>query len=152
MASVAYIGLMPRYPTSAVIAVGAAALVLAGCSSGAPTAQPSTSNPSTTTMTTETHTAAPGAVGVSSSGVTTAVGAPAESTEDEYFQACQAAKTWMAERGGDPKSQFEPYLQDVQSTDAAGPGTFGLPWSALTPSRQSAVIVAAEAAADALCG
>lgn len=103
-------------------------------------------------MTTETHTAAPGAVGVSPNGVTTAVGAPAESTEDEYFQACRTAKAWMAEKGGDPKSQFEPYLQDLQTTDSAGPGTFGSAWSALTPGRQSAVVVAAEAAADDLCG
>ena len=149
---------MRRYPIAAAIVVGAAAAFLAGCSSGPDQAQPSTpasapaSNSPATTMTTDTHTAAPGAVGVSPNGVTTAVGAPAESTEDEYFQACQAAKTWMTEKGGDPKSQFEPYLQDVQSTDAAGPGTFGSPWSQLTPTRQSAVIVAAEAAADDLCG
>lgn len=150
---------MRRCTISAAIAVGAAVVVVAGCSSGSDQGRPGTtastqaSNPpATTTMTTDTHVAAPGAVGISPSGVTTAVGAPAESTEDEYFQACQAAKVWMTEGGGDPKSQFEPYLQDVQSTDSTGPGTFGLPWSALTPSRQSAVIVAAEAAADDLCG
>ena len=89
---------------------------------------------------------------MSPNGVTTAVGAPAESTEDEYFQACHAAKVWMTERGGDQKAQFEPYLESVQKSDAAGPGTFGTPWSQLTPARQSAVIVAAEAAADDLCG
>jgi hypothetical protein len=84
--------------------------------------------------------------------VTTAVGAPAESTEEEYFQACNAARLWMTERGGDLKAQLEPYLAEVQKSDSAGPGTFGTPWSQLAPARQSAVIVAAEAAADQLCG
>ena len=97
-------------------------------------------------------TAAPGEVAVSPDGVTTAVGAPANSTEDEYFKACLAAREWMGQQGGDPKSQLEPYLKNVQSSDAPGPGTFGAPWSQLPPQRQAAVIVAAQAAADALCG
>ena len=80
------------------------------------------------------------------------MGAPAESTEDEYFQACHAAKTWMTAQGGDPKTQFEPYLASLQSSDAPGLGTFDTPWSQLAPSRQAAVIVAAEAAANDLCG
>jgi hypothetical protein len=84
--------------------------------------------------------------------VTTAVGAPADSTEDEYFKACQAAREWMGQQGGDSRTQLEPYLKNVQSSDAAGPGTFGTPWSQLPPTRQAAVIVAAQAAADALCG
>ena len=89
---------------------------------------------------------------MSPGGVTTAVGAPASSTEEEYSKACEAARAWMAQQGGDPKSQLEPYLKSVQSTDATGPGTFGTPWSQLAPERQAAVIVAAQAAADALCG
>jgi hypothetical protein len=147
---------MRSYPT---FAVAAAAALLTGCSSGADgdgatssSSPESASTPATTTTSLQTHTAAPGAVGVSPDGVTTAVGTPAESTEDEYFQACHAAKTWMLEQGGDQKAQFEPYLKNLQSTDAAGPGTFGTPWSQLTPARQSAVIVAADAAADDLCG
>ena len=146
---------MRRCPLSAAITLGVAAAVLAGCSSGTEQAQPgstSAASPATTTSTTETHSAPAGTTGVSAAGVTTAVGTPAESTEDEYFQACQAAKEWMAGKGGDPKSQFEPYLQDLQSSDSAGPGTYGVPWSRLTPPRQAAVIVAAEAAADQLCG
>jgi hypothetical protein len=130
-------------------------IALSGCSSGpdAGKASPSAS-PSTTTSTPvfSSHTAAPGAVGKSPAGVTTAVGAPAESTEDEYFQACSAAKTWMTQHGGDLKSQFEAYLAFLQSSDTATPGTFGTPWSQLTPGRQSAVIVAADAASNALCG
>jgi hypothetical protein len=134
------------------------AATLAGCSSGSDgggteASQPaSTEQPAQTPQTTEAHTAEPGTAGISPGGVTTAVGAPATSTEDEYFKACLAAKTWMAERGGDPKAQFEPYLADLQASDAAGPGTFDMPWSQLAPDRQSAVIVAAEAAADDLCG
>jgi Putative lipoprotein LpqV len=146
---------MRSYP---ILAVAAVAALLTGCSSGSgggtssssPT--PASAAPTTATTTLQTHTAAPGALGVSPNGVTTAVGTPAESTEDEYFQACHAAKTWMLAKGGDQKTQFEPYLAEVQKTDAAGPGTFGSPWSKLTPARQSAVIVAAEAAADDLCG
>lgn len=94
---------------------------------------------------------APGSVAVSPGGVTTAVGAPAESTEEEYSQSCTAAKQWMDQQGGDPKTQIEPYLGMLQSTDSAGPGTYNTPWSQLPPPRQAAVIVAVQAAADALC-
>ncbi|MCV7301657.1 lipoprotein LpqV [Mycobacterium barrassiae] len=145
-------------------AVGAAALVIVamavgtGCSSGTdtssgPDAGPTTPAPAeTTTTTSETPTAAPGEVAVSPDGVTTAVGAPADSTEDEYFKACKAARDWMQQQGGDAKAQLEPYLKNVQASDAPGPGTFDTPWSQLPPPRQAAVIVAAQAAADALCG
>lgn len=133
-----------------------AATALAGCSSGgesapAPT-QSAAATSETTATTTPARTAAPGAVGTSPDGVTTAVGAPAESTEEEYFQACNAARIWITERGGDPKNQVEPYLAELQRSDSAGPGTFGTPWSQLEPGRQAAVIVAVEAAADQLCG
>jgi hypothetical protein len=43
-------------------------------------------------------------------------------------------------------------LADIQKSESAGPGTFGSPWSKLPPGRQSAVIVAVEAAAADLCG
>jgi Putative lipoprotein LpqV len=137
-------------------AVATIAIVLAGCSSGGDDAAPSSSAPATASSTTETSsetpTAAPGSVAVSPGGVTTAVGAPAESTEEEYSKACTTAKTWMDQQGGDPKSQIEPYLGMLQSTDSAGPGTYDIPWSQLPPERQAAVIVAVRAAADALCG
>ncbi|WP_029114277.1 lipoprotein LpqV [Mycobacterium sp. URHB0044] len=147
-------------PLRAVIAAAATcSALLAGCSSGSDggnsppskSASEASSAPATSTSL-QTHTADPGAVGVSPGGVTTAVGAPAESTEDEYFQACHAAKVWMTEQGGDQKALFEPYLASLQKSDTPGPGTFNTPWSQLPPSRQSAVIVAAEAAADDLCG
>lgn len=144
---------MRSFPIFAATAVGAAAVILTGCSSGpeAGVPQPTTSAPPTTTSY-QTHSAAPGTFGVSPNGVTTAVGAPAESTEEEYFRACHAAKMWIAEQGGDPKAQFEPYLQSLQATNDAAPGTFGMPWSELSAGRQAAVIVAAEAASDDLCG
>jgi Putative lipoprotein LpqV len=124
-------------------------LMVAGCASSTDReAEPS--SPSATTTTTQAP--APGAVSVSPGGVTTAVGVPAESTEEEYFQACHAAKEWMAQQGGDPKSQIEPYLKTLQTSDSAGPGTYGTPWSQLAPARQAGVIVAVQAAADALCG
>lgn len=135
------------------LAVGAVAgsVLLAGCSSGGEST-PTTSSTQPAPSTTEARSAPPGAVEVSPGGVTTAVGAPAESTEEEYFQACNAARMWMTGRGGDIKAQLEPYLADVQRSDAPGPGTFDSPWSKLTPGRQAAVIVAAEAAADERCG
>lgn len=127
--------------------------VVSGCSSTpepAPTSTPAPATASSASPSSPTP-VAPGDVGVSGGGVTTAVGAPAESTEDDYFQACRAARTWMDQQGGDPKSQIEPYLKTVQSADAVGPGTFGKRWAELTAGQQAAVIVAVEAAADALC-
>lgn len=98
--------------------------------------------------------AAPGTQ-VSPGGVTTAVNAPASSTEDEYYDACHFARVWMAERqakqGGQPQSQVEPYLAMVQASPTGAPGTWHTPWSQLTPQRQSAVIVAVTAAANGEC-
>jgi hypothetical protein len=89
---------------------------------------------------------------VSPNGVITSVDVPAESTEDEYFQACHAAKVWMSQQSGDAKAQVEPYLAYLQSSAPPGPSTFNLPWAQLTPARQAAVIVAVQAAADEACG
>jgi hypothetical protein len=141
---------MRPVPFHAAAAVAMACLgALTGCSSGG---ESGPAPASTTSTASETHTPAPGAVEVSPGGVTTGVGTPAESTEEEYFQACHAAKVWMDEQGGDPKSLIEPYLATLQSSDSAGPGTYGTPWSQLAPARQAAVIVAVQAASDALCG
>lgn len=127
--------------------------VVAGCSSGTEdTSEPPADKTSAETSSEETPTVAPGSVAVSPGGVTTAVGAPADSTEDEYFKACTSARQWMDEQGGDPKSQIEPYLGMLQTSDSAGPGTYDTPWAQLPPPRQAAVIVAVQAAADGLCG
>lgn len=84
--------------------------------------------------------------------MTTAVEAPANSTETEYYDACHAALTWMSERGEDPQSLVEPYLAMVQRSTSGQPGTWNIPWERLSPERQSAVIVAVTAAADGGCG
>lgn len=146
----------PLFRPAGAAAVGL--MLLSGCDSGSelgkespsaetPTQAPSAASPAPTTP------LAPGEVGVSPGGVTTAMGAPADSTEDDYYQACRAARTWMEEQGGDPHAQIEPYLATVQGDgQAASPATLGRPWSELSPGQQSAVIVAVEAAADAMCG
>lgn len=150
---------MRRYPQFAVGAVAVTVISVSGCSSDSgpektpPVPDPPTSSPPGTTI--EQATPAPpppGEVAISPGGVTTAVGAPAESTEDDYFQACMAARTWMEQRGEDLQAQIEPYSAMVQSTQNAGPATFGAPWSELSAGQQSAVIVAVEAAADRMCG
>jgi hypothetical protein len=94
----------------------------------------------------------PDSVGVSPAGVTTRISIPAQSTEDEYFQACHAAKVWMQGRQGDRQALIEAYLAAVQTPGTAGAGTWNTGWRELTPARQAAVIVAVQAAADDGCG
>ena len=94
----------------------------------------------------------PGVVGLSPAGVTTRVDVPADSTEEEYFQACHAAKAWMEAQPGTGGSLFEPYLAMIQASQSGTAGTWNARWSDLTPARQAAVITAARAAANAECG
>jgi Putative lipoprotein LpqV len=109
-------------------------------SSGGPAAKQAAAAPS------------PGVVAVSPAGVTTKVNVPARSTEDEYFQACHAAKTWMQGRHGDRQALIGASLAAVQAPGVAGAGTWNTPWAALPLTRQAAVIVAAQAAANDECG
>src|SRR6516165_11081034 len=83
--------------------------------------------------------APPGAIGLSPAGVTTRVDVPANSTEEEYFQACQAAKVWMEARPKAGGSLFEPYLAMVQASPSGTEGTWNARWSDLTLARQAAV-------------
>ena len=94
----------------------------------------------------------PGAVGLSPSGVTTRVDVPADSTEEEYFQACHAAKLWMEAQPRTGESLLEPYLAMVQTSASGGAGSWNTRWADLTPARQAAVITAARAAANDECG
>lgn len=129
--------------------IAAGLSVLTGCSSGGhggPTAAP----PAQSSVTTSSL--APGAIGVSPSGVTTRVDAPAESTEEEYFQACHAAKVWMDEQATTGDAATEPYLRMVQTSAAGVAGSWNKRWSDLSVARQAAVIVAAQAAARGECG
>jgi hypothetical protein len=96
--------------------------------------------------------APPEAIGISPAGVTTRVDVPADSTEEEYFQACHAAKQWMEARPKTGESQLEPYLAMVQASHSGSAGTWGRRWADLTPARQAAVITAARAAANDECG
>ena len=126
-----------------------ALLVLAGCTQriegGKPTTSPAHSSGPPVSV-------PPGAIGVSPSGVTTRVDVPAESTEEEYFQACHAARMWM---DGQPPTEaplLEPYLAMVQASRSGAAGSWNSRWADLTPARQAAVIVAAQAAANHECG
>jgi hypothetical protein len=121
----------------------------AACSADHDAAAPSVSPPPASRPSSASPAARPG---LSPSGVTTRVDAPAQSTEEEYFQACHAAKTWMQDRPGDPQALVEAYLAAVQAPQATGAGTWNVPWAWLSPARQAAVIVAARAAAADECG
>ena len=128
-----------------------AATLLTGCSSGgggadkAPSAAPSASP------------AAPeapsggGPIGMSPGGVTTRIDEPAQSTEEQYGQACLAAKDWMTAKGGDAHELVEPLLQEVQTAKDTSPVTFKKTWPELSTAQQAAVIVAVRAAADGGC-
>jgi Putative lipoprotein LpqV len=134
------------------IVVAAGLSTVAGCSSGSQTAKPTPSSTRPSGIPRGPTSAPPGAVGLSPAGVTTRVDVPADSTEDEYYQACHAAKVWME---GQPKtgaSLFEPYLAMVQTSPAGTPGSWNARWADLTLARQAAVIVAAHAAANDECG
>lgn len=91
------------------------------------------------------------AIGVSPGGVTTRVDEPAQSTEEQYAQACLSAKEWMDAKGGDPHDLVEPYLKEVQASTETGRATFMKTWPELSGAQQAAVIIAVRAAADGGC-
>ena len=138
-----------RFPRGSVVLVTAAVALLAGCSTGggsrtdSPVHAPSAAQPDTAT--------GGQPVGVSPGGVTTRIDIPAQSTEEQYAQACLAAKEWMTARGGDPQTMVEPYLRDVQASASSGPATFRRTWAELSQPEQAAVIIAVQAAADGGC-
>ncbi|WP_331456302.1 lipoprotein LpqV [Mycobacterium haemophilum] len=94
----------------------------------------------------------PSPVGVSPAGVTTRVDVPADSTEEEYFQACHAAKLWMDAQPRTGESLVEPYLAIVQQSPSGSAGSWHTRWADLNLARQAAVITAAHAAANNECG
>ncbi|MDZ7884991.1 MAG: lipoprotein LpqV [Mycobacterium sp.] len=139
---------MRRYP---ILVTAAAAALLSGCSPSAEEPAGDTSVPSITPSQASPSPEAQvpyGVVQVSPGGVTTGVGAPADATESGYGQACLAARAWFDAQNG----TVEAYLQTVQTPGASGPGSFNMAWSELTPGQQAAVIMAANAAANAECG
>jgi hypothetical protein len=127
------------------------AAVLTACSSGGGGHTPS-SAPAPSSSGPSTEAASPsGTIGTSPGGVTTRIDAPAESTEEQYAQACMATKTWMEAKGGDPATLVEPFLKELQGSAAPGPATFNSTWGQLSTAQQAAVIVAVKAAAEGGC-
>ena len=132
------------------VAVLAAASVMTGCSAAGPKAATESGTPSSRVTTAAA--AGPGVVAISPAGVTTKINVPSHSTEEEYFQACHAAKTWMLGHPGDRAGLVERYLAAVQTPGVVGAGTWNIAWAALPLPRQAGVIVAARAAANDECG
>lgn len=120
-----------------------------GCSLGASNGGQATSSAASSPPSSA---APPGAVGLTPAGVTTRVDVPADSTEEEYFQACHAAKVWMEAQPKTGQPLFEPYLAMVQSSPSGTAGSWNARWADLSLARQAAVITAARAAADDECG
>jgi hypothetical protein len=125
----------------------------AGCSSGGDSSGHAGKTTSSAAHSAAAPTSLPaGAIGISPGGITTRVDAPAESTEEEYFQACHAAKVWMDAQGSGGEALIEPYLSMVQASPSGVAGSWDTRWAQLSAARQAAVIVAAQAAARGECG
>ncbi|MDT5146885.1 MAG: hypothetical protein QOC58_1530 [Mycobacterium sp.] len=127
-------------------------LGIAACSQHADNAKPTPSSGRPSGIPGGPSSAPPGAIGLSPAGVTTRVDVPADSTEEEYYQACHAAKVWMDGQPKTGQSPVEPYLAMVQASPSGTPGSWNARWADLTLARQAAVITAARAAADDQCG
>jgi Putative lipoprotein LpqV len=132
--------------------VAAGFLAFTGCSQRADNAKPTPSSARPSGIPGGPSSAPPGAIGLSPAGVTTRVDVPADSTEDEYYQACHAAKVWMEGQPKTGQSPVEPYLAMVQASPSGTPGSWSARWADLTLARQAAVITAARAAANDECG
>jgi hypothetical protein len=128
------------------VALLTAASAMTGCSADG------TKAPHPSSATKAAATPKPGVVSTSPAGVTTKIDVPAQSTEEEYFQACHAATLWMQGHPGEAQTLAERYLAAVQTPGVVGPGTWNIAWAALPLPRQAGVIVAAHAAADNECG
>ena len=126
-----------------------AAVAMTACSSG-DTGKPSAVAP---VPSAEQPAADPGSgpIGISPGGVTTRIDVPAQSTEEQYAQACLATKDWMSAKGGDPHTLVEPYLKELQGSSESGPSTFRKAWAELDDAHRAAVIIAVKAAADGGC-
>lgn len=126
-----------------------AASTVAGCSSGG-SGKPTALAPAPTAGQ-QAGGSAEEPIGMSPGGVTTRIDVPAQSTEEQYAQACLAAKEWMDGKGGDPHTLVEPYLKELQGSTDNGPATFRKTWAELDDANRAAVIIAVNAAADGGC-
>ena len=141
-----------RFPIGTAVCVIALTIAPAGCSSGGgdhPTS--SAPHPSSSAPGPDAASSGQQSIGVSPGGVTTKIDVPAQSTEEQYAQACLAAKQWMDSQGGDRTNLVEPFLKDVQNSTASGPATFNTSWAQLSTAQQAAVIVAVQAASVGGC-
>jgi hypothetical protein len=134
------------------VVLAAGLLAAVGCSHGAGGVRATSSAARPAPSSTVSASLPPGVVGLSPSGVTTRVDVPADSTEEEYFQACHAAKLWMEAQPKTGESLLEPYLAMVQTSTSGSAGSWNTRWADLTPARQAAVITAARAATNDECG
>jgi hypothetical protein len=133
-----------------IVAIGLSGLT--GCAHGALNGKTTSSSVQSSAVPRGPSSAPPGAIGLSPAGVTTRVDVPADSTEEEYFQACHAARVWMEAQPRTGESLFEPYLAVVETSPTGTAGSWNARWADLTPARQAAVITAARAAANDECG
>ena len=133
------------------VLVATGLLAIAGCSHGAHNGTTTSSSARPSGIPTGPTSAPPGAIGLSPTGVTTRVDVPADSTEEEYYQACHAAKVWMDAQPKTGQSLFEPYLAMVQASQSGTAGSWNIRWAELTLARQAALITAAHAAANDEC-
>lgn len=136
-------------PLAAAVLVSAVAAVLVGCSSDAGTRTNRTAPAPSAAQADGVISDQP--IGISPAGVTTRIDVPAQSTEEQYAQACLTAKEWMDAEGGDPSALIEPYLEKVQASTETGRAAFQKTWPELSTAQQAAVIIAVEAAADGGC-
>ena len=98
-------------PLAAAVLVSAVAAVLVGCSSGSGTRTDPPAPAASAAQADGVISDQP--IGISPAGVTTRIDVPAQSTEEQYAQACLTAKEWMDAKGGDPSALIEPYLEKV---------------------------------------
>lgn len=142
-----------RRPIAAAAVLAAAVATLAGCSgkSGTGSDTGATSVSPAPSAEQPVEPSGTGEIAMSPGGVTTKIDVPAQSTEEQYAQACLATKDWMAAKGGDPHGLVEPYLKELQTTAGPGPSTFRKTWAELSDPQRAAVIIAVRAAADGGC-
>ena len=136
-------------PLAAAVLVSAVAAVLVGCSSGSGTRTDPPAPAASAAQADGVISDQP--IGISPAGVTTRIDVPAQSTEEQYAQACLTAKEWMDAKGGDPSALIEPYLEKVQASTETGRAVFQKTWPELSEAQQAAVIIAVQAAADGGC-
>jgi len=133
------------------VVTGLTAALMACSSGGGGNANSKAPAPASPAEQTASEGASADPIGVSPDGVTTRVDVPAESTEEQYAQACMATKTWMESRGGDPTTLVETMLKELQASDQPSPQTFNKTWAELTTPQQAAVIIAVRAATQGGC-